>query len=58
MYGPYVCDKFPPRKHLSTILDIEIDHHRSRHIFAWLTLIIVLAAGAAATGWYTGFLPH
>ena len=58
MYGPYVRDKFPSRNHLPSILDIEIDHHRNRNILTWLTLIVMLAAGAAAAGWYTGFLPH
>ncbi len=58
MYGPYVRDKFPSREHLSTILDIKIEHHHTRHIFAWLMLVATLAAGAAAAGWYTGFLPN
>jgi len=58
MYGPYVRDKFPSRKHLPTILDIEIEHRHSRHIFAWLSLVVMLAAGAAGAGWYTGVLPH
>jgi hypothetical protein len=46
MYGPYVRDKFPSRKHLTTILDIEIDHHRNRHILTWLTLAVALAGAS------------
>ena len=58
MYGPYVRDKFPARKHLSSILDIEIQHRHGRHVLGWLTFFVALAAGAAAAGWYTGMLPH
>jgi hypothetical protein len=57
MYGPYVRDKFPSRNHLPSILDIEIDHHRKRHILAWLMLAGLAVAGIAA-GWYAGIPPH
>ncbi|HVU21407.1 MAG TPA: hypothetical protein VHE09_11805 [Rhizomicrobium sp.] len=57
MYGPYVRDKFPARKHLSTILDIEPGHSAGHaHILLWL-LTAIIAASAIAS-WYFGFLPH
>ncbi|HTT96505.1 MAG TPA: hypothetical protein VMF58_00525 [Rhizomicrobium sp.] len=57
MYGPFVRDKFPPRKHLSTILDIQAGHPSERgHPLLW-TLTFVLACSAAAS-WYFGILPH
>ena len=58
MYGPYVRDKFPSRHHLSSIIDIEIDHHgRRRHLFAWL-VTAALIASAAAYAWQAGYLLH
>jgi hypothetical protein len=58
MYGPYVRDKFPARKHLNSIIDIEIDHHHARrHLFAWLVTLAAVA-GAAAWAWHAGYLPH
>ncbi len=58
MYGPYVRDKFPARNHLSTILDIEIEHgHAKRRAFAWAVMLTAIA-GAAAWAWQAGYLPH
>ena len=57
MYGPFVRDKFPPRKHLPTILDIEPGHAQEHgHPFLWLLTVVVI--GSALTSWYLGFLPH
>jgi hypothetical protein len=56
MYGPYVRDKFPSRNHLPSILDIEIDHRRNRHILVWLTISILAAAGAAVIGPVAGLV--
>jgi hypothetical protein len=57
MYGPFVRDKFPPRKHLTTILDIEPGHHAERgHPLLWLTTVVLV--GAAIASWYFGFLLH
>ena len=58
MYGPYVRDKFPARNHLSSIIDVEIDHrHGWRHPLVWLFAIAAIA-GATAWAWHTGYLPH
>jgi hypothetical protein len=57
MYGPYVRDKFPPRKHLPSIIDIEIAHERRRHILVWL-FAIASVAGAGAYAWHAGYLLH
>ena len=57
MYGPFVRDKFPPRKHLSSILDIEPGHPIERgHPLLW-AMTVVFACSATAS-WYFGFLPH
>jgi len=57
MYGPFVRDKFPPREHLSSILDIEPGHPTERgHPLLW-AMTVVFACSATAS-WYFGFLPH
>jgi len=58
MYGNFVRDKFPPRHHLPSIVDVQIVHeHTKRHGLLWLTLALA-AAGASAYAWQSGLLPH
>jgi len=58
MYGNFVRDKFPPRQHLPSILDVQIEHeHHRRHGLFWLTLAVA-AAAASAYAWQAGLLPH
>ena len=57
MYGPFVRDKFPPRKHLSNILDIEPGHPAERgHPLLWTVMVVAVCSAAAS--WYFGLLPH
>ena len=57
MYGPFVRDKFPPRKHLSSILDIEPGHPvKHGHPLLWTAMVV--AAVSATASWYFGVLPH
>ena len=58
MYGPFVRDKFPPRKHLSSILDIEAGHpaERTHHVLLWA--VMAIAACSAAASWYFGSLSY
>ena len=57
MYGPFVRDKFPSRKHLSNILDIEPGHPAERgHPLLWTVMVVAVCSAAAS--WYFGILPH